>query len=79
LSPALEGDHDERRHVDSISHREIPITFKGPDEQDQEGFVHDELAEHSEALFFALKFGSVPLQDWVIGDLKNNQEQIYLA
>ena len=68
--PALQCDHYERSHVDSVPHGEVAVALQGPDEQDQEGFVHDELAQHSESLFFTLQFWSVPLQDRMIGDLR---------
>jgi len=71
MLPALERDHDERGDVDSVPHREVSVALQGPDEQDEERFVHDQLAEHAEALFFALKLGAVPLQDRVVGNLQS--------
>jgi hypothetical protein len=70
MLPALERDHDERGDVDSVPHREVSVALQGPDEQDEERFVHDQLAEHAKALFFALKLGAVPLQDRVVGNLQ---------
>ena len=66
LHPALQGHHDQAGHVDAVAHREVAVGLEGADEEEKEGLVHDELAEHAEALLLPYQVRPVPLQDAVV-------------
>ena len=66
LHLALQGDHDERGDVDAIAHVKVAIGLERADEEEEEGLVHEQLAEEAQRFLLALQFGALPLQQRVL-------------